>query len=117
MKNNVILSSISNSLCSKEHSNFSDKQKKIWKGIAHIPNEYFPPNVDKFNAYTIHGPENDRIFKSLFPFDPELPLDFHRLEFFQDFDFHVDQKSVSEFWKDALKTHDGSNPLGQPWSK
>ena len=73
--------------------------------------------MDKFNAYTIHGPENDRIFKSLFPFDPELPLDFHRLEFFQDFDYHVDQKSVSEFWKDALKSHDGSNPLGQPWSK
>ena len=80
----------------------SDKDKKIWKGIAHIPNEYFPPNVDKFNAYAIHGPENQRIFKSLFPFDPELPLDFHRLEFFQAFDFDVDQKSVSKFWQDAL---------------
>ena len=39
---------------------------KVWRGEAFIPNEYFPPNVDKFNAYAIHGqPENQRIYKGI----------------------------------------------------
>ena len=80
----------------------SNEDYKIWKGKAFIPNEYFPPNVDKFNAYAIHGPENQRVFKSLFPFDPNLSMDFHRLEFFQPLNFEVEQKVISDFWQNAL---------------
>ena len=75
---------------------------KVWRGEAFIPNEYFPPNVDKFNAYAIHGqPENQRIYKALFPSNGAQP-DFHALEYFQNLDFEIDQKTISQFWKNAL---------------
>jgi len=38
-----------------------------WKGTAVIPWEYLPPNVEKFNAYAIHGSGKDRVYESLFP--------------------------------------------------
>lgn len=49
-----------------------------WKGIAVIPWEYLPQNVEKFNAYAIHGSGKDRVYESLFPVphgefkDPDL---------------------------------------------
>lgn len=81
---------------------FSDKENNIWRGEAFIPNEYFPPDIDKFNAYAIHGqPESQRIYKSLFPSNATQP-DFHALEFFQTFDMKIDQDTLSDFWMEAL---------------
>ena len=36
-------------------------------GEAVIPREYFPPGVTKFNAYAIHGEDEDRIYEALYP--------------------------------------------------
>ncbi|KAG8592762.1 hypothetical protein GDO81_000618 [Engystomops pustulosus] len=41
--------------------------EKTWKGRALIPWEYFPPSVDQFNAYAIHGSELKRTFEALYP--------------------------------------------------
>ena len=79
-----------------------DETAKEWKGKAFIPNEYFPPNVDQFNAYAIHGLGDQRKFKSLFPFNPNLDLDFHRLEFFKPLNLTIDQGTISSFWQEAL---------------
>ena len=38
-----------------------------WSGTALIPAEYFPPQVDSFNAYAIHGSGDDREYESLYP--------------------------------------------------
>ena len=58
-----------------------------WKGEAHIPLDYFPANVDKFNFYSIHGTDtelaSDRVYKSFKAVPGEHP-DFHRLEYFED---------------------------------
>ena len=35
-----------------------------WTGTAHIPFEYFPPSVTKFNAYAIHGSGPDRQYEA-----------------------------------------------------
>ena len=32
--------------------------KTTWKGVAYIPLDYFPPHVDRFNAFAMHGPAN-----------------------------------------------------------
>ncbi|XP_052790081.1 UPF0462 protein C4orf33 homolog [Mya arenaria] len=68
-----------------------------WRGVAHIPLEYFPPKVSKFNAYAIHGSGNGRTYESLYPVptgkytDP----DFHKLNYFQPIDF---QQIVPDNW-------------------
>ena len=79
-----------------------DKENKSWKGEAFIPNEYFPPNVDKYNAYAIHGPEDKRVYKALFPSDGENP-DFHDLKSFKPLELAIDQNSISKFWQDAME--------------
>lgn len=38
-----------------------------WTGYARIPEDYFPPDVDKFNAYAIHGTNENRMYESLYP--------------------------------------------------
>lgn len=38
-----------------------------WEGKAFIPKSYFPPNVNKFNAYTIHGSGDARVYEALYP--------------------------------------------------
>ena len=38
-----------------------DKENGKWNGHAKLPREYFPTNVDKFNAYAIHGEEPHRV--------------------------------------------------------
>ena len=39
--------------------------------------------------------------KALFPSNGAQP-DFHALEYFQNLDFEIDQKTISQFWKNAL---------------
>ncbi|XP_053559634.1 UPF0462 protein C4orf33 homolog isoform X2 [Bombina bombina] len=60
----------------------------VWEGSALLPWDYFPPSVDRFNAYAIHGSGEKRTYESLYPV-PENELqegqqpDFHRLEYFR----------------------------------
>ena len=86
---------------------FSDHSKGTWTGTARIPLDYFPPGVTKFNAYSIHGTEPNRVYEALFPVPGPFP-DFHRLEHFQPIDFKRlrrdnDLADFSELWKSALK--------------
>ncbi len=38
-----------------------------WEGKAVIPEAYFPYKVTKWNAYAIHGEDEDRVYESLYP--------------------------------------------------
>ncbi|GFT13574.1 UPF0462 protein C4orf33 [Nephila pilipes] len=62
-----------------------DKKNSTWSGIASIPKTYFPPNVNRFNAYAIHGSGEGRQYEALFPVPSNrfTHPDFHRLEFFR----------------------------------
>ncbi|KAL9971915.1 hypothetical protein ACROYT_G018138 [Oculina patagonica] len=65
-----------------------DDVNKTWKGTAIIPLEYFPPGVSKLNAFAIHGSGDKRQYEALYPASKEFNTpDFHRLQFFKDFDF------------------------------
>ena len=74
-----------------------------WTAKAKVPKEYFPNNVNKFNAYAISGTGDKRMYKSLSSVPGDEP-DFHRLHCFQDFDpsqfecLKVEQ-NVNSFWK------------------
>ena len=37
-----------------------DEERKMWTGIARVPADYFPPNVNRWNAYAIHGTDESR---------------------------------------------------------
>lgn len=37
-----------------------------WRGEAYIPLAYFPPDVDKFNAFAMHGVGPDRQYEQLY---------------------------------------------------
>lgn len=44
-----------------------DHAKKTWNGTAIVPIDYFPPDMKKINAYAIHGPDNAKVYESLYP--------------------------------------------------
>ncbi|XP_013782432.2 UPF0462 protein C4orf33 homolog [Limulus polyphemus] len=80
-----------------------------WTGIAEIPVDYFPPNVDRFNAYAIHGSGKDRMYESLYPVPSgsHTSADFHRLEYFRPIPFtqlipNNAGSPLSEVWRKAL---------------
>merc|ERR1712062_275780 len=77
------------------------KENGLWKGTVKIPLEYFPPKVDQFNAYSIHGTEPSRIYKSLYAVPGPHP-DFHRLNCFKSFDL-ITQNEMSDFWKSHVE--------------
>lgn len=59
-----------------------------WLGRVHIPRCLFPSHVDRFNAYGIHGQDENRTYEALFPAPRNSSSpDFHRLELFQPIDF------------------------------
>lgn len=72
-----------------------------WEGRAVIPWSYFPPDVDRFNAYAIHGSGELRTYEALYPV-PQSEIaagqqpDFHRLEYFKPFSFSA---LTGESWK------------------
>ena len=37
-----------------------DVDRKIWTGVAQVPAAYFPPDVNRWNAYAIHGTAESR---------------------------------------------------------
>ncbi|ESP03670.1 hypothetical protein LOTGIDRAFT_86010, partial [Lottia gigantea] len=55
-----------------------------WHGEALIPLDYLPPNITKFNAYAIHGVDEQRVYEAYSPaIGSFTEPDFHRLEFFK----------------------------------
>jgi len=78
-----------------------DRDKATWKGVAQIPLYYFPPNITKFNAYAIHGPQTDRKYEALYEVSGPAP-NFHRLEKFQPFPHKINTQ-LSQTWKTALE--------------
>ncbi|KAJ7326963.1 hypothetical protein JRQ81_016722 [Phrynocephalus forsythii] len=72
-----------------------------WTGKAHLPWSYFPPSIDKFNAFAIHGSGVHRTYEALYPVcqnetGEEQKPDFHRLEYFKTFSL---QLLMGEDWK------------------
>jgi len=66
-----------------------DGVNNTWTGTAIIPLDYFPPRVLKMNAYAIHGSRDSRQYEALYPTTKEFATpDFHRLQFFKDFNFN-----------------------------
>lgn len=68
----------------KDVNTTEDSRVQRWIGEVTIPGEYFPCNVTKFNAYAIHGSDEEREYLSLFPvLGGELDQpDFHYLPAF-----------------------------------
>ncbi|CAJ0940685.1 unnamed protein product [Ranitomeya imitator] len=65
--------------------------QETWEGTALIPWEYFPPSVDRFNAFAIHGSGPKRTYEALYPIpekevqegqQPDLPLLMHPMILF-----------------------------------
>nr|XP_039264783.1 UPF0462 protein C4orf33 homolog [Styela clava] len=55
-----------------------------WTGKAILPWGYFPENVNKLNAFAIHGSGEKRAYEALYPAtEPHENPDFHRLQYFQ----------------------------------
>ena len=87
--------------------NILDMQRKRWYGHAVVPLDYFPPNVNYFNAYSIHNQQiegQDPIYKALYPSSSSEP-DFHDLESFRKFCAIPLLSAVTEnsdVWNDAL---------------
>jgi len=80
-----------------EYTAVIDEENKTWKGSAIIPIDYFPPEVAKINAYAIHGSGECRQYEALYPATTGFDTpDFHRLQFFKDFNFKA---LFTETWK------------------
>lgn len=92
-----------------EYAATIDRAKNTWNGTAKIPIDYFPPEVRKINAYAIHGSGNQRKYESLYPASADVTNpDFHRLEFFEPFDFDAMftlswSKPQSHYWKNVKR--------------
>jgi hypothetical protein len=56
-----------------------------WSGRAHVPLEWFPPELSRYNAYAIDGEAARRRYWARFEVPGARP-DFHRLERFGPFD-------------------------------
>lgn len=82
-----------------------NRQTKRWYGKAIIPLDYFPPQVDRFNAYAIHDQHVKPIYKSLYPSDGAQP-DFHDLPSFAAFNAFPSLKNINQLsstWEEAIK--------------
>eukprot|EP00055_Hartaetosiga_balthica_P007842 m.27699 g.27699 ORF g.27699 m.27699 type:complete len:241 (-) comp5970_c0_seq1:157-879(-) len=58
----------------------------MWHSSVVIPRSYLPKDIEKFNAYSIHGEGENRRYNALFPVttsDSDNQPDFHKLEWFQ----------------------------------
>ncbi|XP_043917605.1 UPF0462 protein C4orf33 homolog isoform X2 [Protopterus annectens] len=72
-----------------------------WSGEAFLPWNMFPPGINKFNAYAIHGSEEKRTYEALFP----LPKD--EAEVQQKPDFTTVCHVLSSF-PEAIKSFQGN---------
>jgi len=78
---------IKDELPMKYNSTINDASN-TWSGRAEIPLSYIPRDVNKINAYAIHGSDDKRKYESLYPTPAGkyTQPDFHRLDYFEDFD-------------------------------
>jgi hypothetical protein len=82
-----------------------NRQTNRWYGKAIIPLDYFPPQVDRFNAYAIHDQDVKPIYKSLYPSNGAQP-DFHDLPSFAAFNALSSLKNINQLsstWEEAIK--------------
>jgi len=91
-----------------------DRSSKTWTGTARIPAGYFPPNVSKFNAYAIHGTEEDRKYEALYEVSG-AQADFHRLDKFKalEFEYFMPKNKGSELsalWKNSIAESNVGRP-------
>merc|ERR1719322_334041 len=85
-----------------------NRTAKRWYGKAVIPLNYFPPQVDRFNAYAIHDQQNEPIYKSLYASKGAQP-DFHDLPSFKKFNALPSLKNINQLsstWQDAIKENE-----------
>ncbi|XP_022086732.1 UPF0462 protein C4orf33 homolog [Acanthaster planci] len=77
-----------------------------WRGRAKIPLEYLPPGVKRFNAYAIHGSDEQRMYEALYhaPKGKHDNPDFHRLEYFHEIDLTdvIPSNLTSKLWEIAM---------------
>ncbi|XP_067933153.1 UPF0462 protein C4orf33 homolog [Watersipora subatra] len=80
-----------------------------WQGQANIPLDYFPPKVDKFNAFAIHGSGFNRQYEQLYhQMELSAQPDFHRQEDFKPIEFSAIIpsnmcRSYSPMWTAKMK--------------
>ncbi|XP_074130272.1 UPF0462 protein C4orf33-like [Sminthopsis crassicaudata] len=77
------------------------RHENTWEGKAHLPWNYFPPGINKFNSYAIHGSKAGRTYEALYPIPQDeikegQEPDFHRLEYFKSFNLNM---IFGEEWK------------------
>uniref|UniRef100_F6ZYV0 Chromosome 4 open reading frame 33 n=1 Tax=Monodelphis domestica TaxID=13616 RepID=F6ZYV0_MONDO len=70
------------------------RSETTWEGKALLPWNYFPPGVEKFNLYAIHGSKAGRTYEALYPIPQDeiqkgQEPDFHRLEYFKSFSLNM----------------------------
>lgn len=64
----------------------TEKVGKRWRGVAILPLSYLPHEVQRGNAYAIHGQGERRRYLAAFPVPGPSP-DFHRLDAFGKIDW------------------------------
>lgn len=84
-----------------------------WYGQALIPQAHLPANIDRFNAYAIHGKDEQRTYQALYPAPSNSTKpDFHRLELFQPINFEllisITDKD-GESWNTGKAIHDAQS--------
>jgi len=55
-----------------EYTSSIDEVSKTWTGSAVIPLSYFPQDVQKVNAFAIHGSGLGRQYEALYPSSDEF---------------------------------------------
>jgi len=67
-----------------------NEKDSMWVGTAIVPEDYFPPVLNKFNVYAAHGQHESRRHLALFPTDVRTKggPDFHNMETFQPIDLN-----------------------------
>lgn len=41
--------------------------KTKWEGKVHLPQNYFPPCINRFNTFAIHGSGEESKYEALYP--------------------------------------------------
>ncbi|KAF2363157.1 Chitin binding domain [Trinorchestia longiramus] len=89
-------------------SRTGEEPSPYWTATIVLPTEYLPHQVTKFNMYSTHGEEPDRVYEAYSPSPAPAPgPDYHRLEAFAP--IHLDsvipglsERPRSQLWTDTL---------------
>ncbi|XP_076064328.1 uncharacterized protein LOC143038676 [Oratosquilla oratoria] len=97
-----------------------DPGKRTWKGSALIPPSFFPPHVNRMNAYVSHGSGSKRKHESLYPVSSHSTLNERlNLEYFVAIDFEFlepknPKSDYSSVWGEAIQSRAGTTTTEQP---